>query len=181
MKNIAIIVAHSINRVIGNKGSIPWHIPCDLRNFKDLTTEHVVIMGRKTYESLPESVRPLPNRHTVVLTQNPNYHVNHPRVSVCTTKEKALMIANIKTKRETIFVAGGEHIYRMFMPDAKIVYSTIVYRTIEGDAFFPEFPDPKSWIYNWGDSYYRNIHYRSITDNIEFATFNRWKSYEADK
>lgn len=176
MKNIALVVAHSKNRVIGNKGQIPWHYPNDLRNFKDLTLEHTVIMGRKTYESLPSSVRPLPDRHTIVLTRNPDYHVEHSSVSVCDSVDKALLVANMKTKKNKVFVAGGEEIYRMFLPLAKWIYSTVINIEVEGDTFFPTLDCINTkWIFNWGDSYYRNLHYRSTSDNFEYATLYRWR------
>lgn len=177
MKKIAIVVAHSKNRVIGNNGQIPWHYPNDLKHFKDLTLNHVVIMGRKTYESLPPKVRPLPNRHTIVLTRNPDYHVDHSSVSVCDSVDKALLVANMKTTQDKLFVVGGEEIYKMFIPMATWIYSTIIQQEIEGDAFFPELDCINTkWIFNWGDSYYRNVNYRSVGDNFEYLTMYRWRN-----
>lgn len=175
MHKIAIVVAHSKNRVIGCQGEIPWHYPNDLRNFRELTNNHVVIMGRKTYESIPEKYRPLPNRHTVILTKNPTYHVDHTDVSVCDSVEKALMVANMRSRKDTIFVAGGAEVYNLFMPMAKIIYSTIIQQQVDGDVFFPDLNYDSSWCFNWGDSYYRNLTFRSSSDNFEYVTLNRWR------
>ncbi len=175
MKRIAIVVAHSKNRVIGKSGTIPWHYPNDLKHFKHLTNDSVVIMGRKTYESLPPSVRPLPNRYTIVLTRDHTYHVDHSAVSVCDSVDKALLVANMKSKKDTIFVAGGEEIYRLFLPMTKVIYSTVIQQEIDGDTFFPEVEHNTKWIFNWGDSYYRNLHYRTSSDNFEYVTLYKWR------
>ena len=172
-----LIVAQDSKGGIAKDGKVPFVCDGDMKHFKDLTLNHVVIMGRKTYESLPPKVRPLPNRHTIVLTRNPDYHVDHSSVSVCDSVDKALLVANMKTTQDKLFVVGGEEVYKMFIPMATWIYSTIIQQEIEGDAFFPELDCINTkWIFNWGDSYYRNVNYRSVGDNFEYLTMYRWRN-----
>ncbi len=121
---IAIVVAYSRNRVIGRDGGLPWRLPTDLRRFKELTTGGTVVMGRKTYESLPEPFRPLPNRRNVVVSRN-----GCDAPEVCRSVEEAL--------GEDCFVIGGGEVYAQALPLAERVYATEVDADVEGDAFFP--------------------------------------------
>ena len=93
---VSIIVAYSKNRVIGNENDIPWYIREDMQFFKKRTTGKIVIMGRKTYESIPEKHRPFPNRETYILTRDKSYRVDHPDVTVFNEFKKALMVAKLK-------------------------------------------------------------------------------------
>ena len=77
---IACVVAHSRNRVIGRDGDLPWHLPADLRRFRELTSGHAVVMGRRTYESLPDRFRPLPNRRNLVLSRDPSFRAEGAEV-----------------------------------------------------------------------------------------------------
>lgn len=130
-RNISVIAAASNNGVIGKGGKIPWYLPKDLRRFKELTTGHKVIMGRKTFESIGKL---LPNRENIILTRNKDYKVDGARVF---NSVKALM--DILPCDEEVFVIGGEEVYRYFLPFAKRIYLTLVDEKVDGDTFFPPF------------------------------------------
>ena len=135
--SISIIVAHSLSgRVIGNDNKLLWCLPEDLAYFKSRTMGKTVVMGRKTYESLPASVRPLPGRTTYVLTRNKDYKVNHPNVRVFSDVEKCLMVAQLSCSE--VMVAGGEEIYKLCLPYTDRIYATIVSGDYKGDAHFPK-------------------------------------------
>jgi len=134
-----MIAAISENKVIGNKGKLPWHIPEDMKRFKELTTGNIVIMGRKTYESLPEKYRPLPNRINIVVTRNKNYLFKH--AFVCASLEEAINKAKEFSKE--IYIIGGAQIFEQSIKYAAKLYLTIVKGNFEGDAFFPDYSDFK--------------------------------------
>ena len=125
------IAAMSVNRVIGRGGQIPWHITEDFQWFKKVTTGHVVLMGRKTFESLG---KPLPNRTNVVLTRGGDIP------GVTTLHSLADLSASHYAPRE-IFVIGGAEIYRQLLPRCRELYLSVVLRQVEGDAFFPPFEE----------------------------------------
>lgn len=128
---IELIVAMSNNYAIGNNNKLLWHIPEDLRRFKELTSGHSVLMGRKTWESLPEKYRPLPNRENFVLSSNQNFIVNGA--------ETIHSLDSIPL-REKLFVIGGSEIYRQTIQYADIIHLTQVHINVEeADAFFPKF------------------------------------------
>lgn len=132
---LAMIAAVGPDLELGSKGDLIWHIPDDLKNFKRLTTGHPVIMGRKTWESLPK--RPLPGRLNIVLTRNPELAQGAIAVS---SPEEALEICG---ETEFPFVIGGQQIYRLFEPYATMLFITEVDATTEKevDAWFPEYRD----------------------------------------
>ncbi len=121
----------SLNRVIGRGGQIPWHISEDFQWFKKVTTGHVVLMGRKTFESLG---KPLPNRTNVVLTRGSDIP------GVTTLHDLADLSASHYAPRE-IFVIGGAEIYAQLLPRCRELYLSVVLREVEGDAFFPPFEE----------------------------------------
>lgn len=124
------IAAMSLNRVIGAGNQIPWHLPEDFKWFKQTTTGHVLVMGRKTYESIG---RPLPNRLTVVLTRSPQ-----AIPGVQTLAELSELKPEAYGGRE-LFICGGAQIYAQALPRCSDLYLTLVNREVEGDAFFPPF------------------------------------------
>lgn len=131
MNRISIIVAVADNQAIGKDNSLLWHIPADLKRFKALTTNHTIIMGRKTWESLP--VKPLPGRVNVVLTDNKDEKIEG---ATCVySLEEAIKIAKTQTE---VFIMGGGMVYKEFMPYANRIYLTRVYATFDADTFFPE-------------------------------------------
>ena len=128
---ISIIVAVSEDWGIGKDNELLWHISEDLKRFKRLTSGNTVIMGKKTWESLPR--RPLPGRKNIVLTDDPSECI-HWSITAYSI-EDALSKCE---KEEEIFVIGGESVYRQFMPIADWLYITHVHRKTPADVYFPE-------------------------------------------
>ena len=124
----------SLNRVIGSGNKIPWHLPDDFKWFKKLTTGQVVIMGRKTFESIG---KPLPNRTTVVLSRS---GFSHPH-AVTVAGLAALDGNDPAFAGREIFVCGGADIYRQALSRCSDLYLTLVKRVVEGDTFFPPFEE----------------------------------------
>ena len=131
LKLFKAIAAMSENRVIGAGNKIPWHLPEDFRWFKERTTGQVIVMGRKTFESIG---RALPNRETVVLSRA---GFAHPGVRTVGS------LAEIDPAREAreVFICGGAQIYEQALPLCSDLFLTVVQREVEGDAFFPKFED----------------------------------------
>lgn len=121
----------SLNRVIGRGREIPWHLPEDFKFFKQTTMGHVLVMGRKTFESIG---RPLPGRETIVLSRT---GFSHPRVRCVSSLEEL----PVPTAGRQVFICGGAEIYRHTLPLCSELYLTLVKREVEGDALFPEFED----------------------------------------
>jgi dihydrofolate reductase len=138
---ISLIVAVAENGVIGGNNMLVWHLPADMKFFKDTTMGHCVISGRKNYESIPEKFRPLPNRTNIVITRQENYHA--PGAIVVNSLEKALEEAK-KTGDDEIFIIGGAEIFKQSMRYADRIYLTRIHHSFEGDVFFSE-PDPQIW------------------------------------
>jgi dihydrofolate reductase len=125
---IKIIVAMSKNRVIGNNNELIWKLSSDLKRFKELTTSHSVVMGRKTYESIG---RPLPNRRNIIITRNLEYKVDG--CEIVSSLEEALLLTN-----NDCFIIGGGEIYNQSIELADRIYLTLVHKEFEGDTTFPE-------------------------------------------
>ena len=128
---LTLIAAISENKVIGFKNKVPWHIPEDMKRFRELTIGHPVIMGRKTYDSLPDKFRPLPDRENIVLSSSLE---SQEKIYIARNMEEALKLA----KGRDSSVIGGERVYQLFLPLIDQLEITRVYRDFEGDAFFPE-------------------------------------------
>lgn len=134
---ISIIAAIGKNRELGKDNKLLWHISEDFKRFKELTMNKVVIMGRKTYESLPEKFRPLPNRVNVVVTRDLNY--KNEGIIVCKSIEAALRQAQGKPSKE-VFIIGGASIYEQGIKYADKLYLTLVDKEFpEADTFFPDY------------------------------------------
>ncbi len=131
MNTFKAIAAMSQNRVIGSNGDIPWHLPDDFKWFKATTMGGILVMGRKTFESIG---RPLPGRETFVLSRTPK---NIDKVH-CFTNLDAL---DKLTTDKTIWIAGGGEIYRQMLPKCTDLYLTRVHHEVKGDAYFPNFED----------------------------------------
>lgn len=140
MPEIVIIAAVARNRVIGRDNQLIWHIPEDLAHFKALTQGHAVLMGRKTWESLPPRFRPLPGRRNIVVTRQAGYAA--PGADIAGSLEKALELASTA---DTVFVIGGEQIYTQAMAVADRLEITEVDLEPAGDAWFPAIA-PESWV-----------------------------------
>ncbi|HET6243501.1 MAG: dihydrofolate reductase [Bacteroidetes bacterium] len=126
----SFLVAVAKNNVIGKDNKLPWYLPADLRFFKNLTTGHHIIMGRKTFESFG---KPLPNRTSVVITRKKDY--NSQGCIVVHSIEEAIKTAAVEKE---IFIIGGEEIFSQSMSIADRIYLTRINEEFEGDAFFPE-------------------------------------------
>jgi dihydrofolate reductase len=131
---VAIVVAHSRNGVIGRGGDLPWRLPTDLKRFRAITTGGTVVMGRKTYESLPDSFRPLPDRRNLVLSTRSGYEA--AGAEVFPALESALDACE-----NGCFVIGGGETYEQALPLAGRVFATEVDAEVEGDVFFPALPE----------------------------------------
>lgn len=129
---ISFVVAMDENGVIGVNGRIPWRLPDDMKWFRDVTMGKPVIMGRKTYESIPAKFRPLPGRHNIVVTRQPDYTA--PGATVVHGIAEALRAAG---DVDEIIVGGGGELYRLLLPQADRLYLTLVEGQFHGDAFFP--------------------------------------------
>lgn len=125
-----MIVAIAYNNAIGKDNKLLWNIPEDLKRFKSITTGKTIIMGRKTFESLPGI---LPNRHHIVITHNNNYICNNPNVTVITDINK--LIDKYVNSEEEVIIIGGAHIYNILFPYCKKIYLTKVYDSYDGDTF----------------------------------------------
>lgn len=139
---INIIAAIGKNRELGAKNKLLWHIPEDVERFKTLTTDQVVIMGRKTYESIPEKFRPLPHRVNIIVTRDENYQINNKNVFVSHSIEDA--ITKAKEFNKEIFIIGGAQIYKESLKYADKLYLTLVDKEYpEADVFFPDYSEFK--------------------------------------
>ena len=133
MAEVVVIAAVARNRVIGCDNRLLWNIPEDMAHFKKLTTGHTVLMGRKTWESLPARFRPLPGRRNIVVSRQADYAA--PGAELADSLENALKLASTSA---TVFVIGGEQIYAQAMGIADRLEITEVDLEPDGDAWFPE-------------------------------------------
>lgn len=135
---LSIIVAVAKNNVIGKDNQLIWHLPEDLKRFKRLTTNHTIIMGRKTFESLG---RVLPNRKHVILCNDAEMNIDDENVEILDDISK---LKKYKDSEEENFVIGGATIYKLLMPYADKMYVTHIKEEFEGDVYFPEISE-KDW------------------------------------
>ena len=129
---LSIIVAKAKNNIIGKENKLVWNLPADLKHFKELTTGHTIIMGRKTFQSLG---RVLPNRKHIVFSQNPDFKVNDENVRIV---HSMLEVQEYIENEEENFVIGGAMIYNLLMPHVTKMYVTEIDQEFEGDSFFPK-------------------------------------------
>lgn len=156
----SIIVAESMNHVIGNQGKLPWHMPADMRHFKNITMGHHLIMGRKTFESISHG---LPGRNIIVLSQQTDYSAANARVAP--NFEAAFQIAQQAHETE-VFIAGGATIYQEALKWADKIYLTRIQTEITGDAFFPELNE-QDWVKVSSMYHPPDIHHAYAYDFIE--------------
>jgi dihydrofolate reductase len=133
---IALIAALANNRVIGFQNRLPWHLPADLKHFKVLTLDKPILMGRKTWESLPG---PLPRRTPIVVSANTTYRAN--ACILVPSVEEGIRAAR---GAQELMVVGGATLYRQLLPRAVRMYLTLVQADVQGDAWFPEW-EPDDW------------------------------------
>ncbi len=129
---ITLIAAIAQNNALGKNNDLIWHLPADLKRFRQLTTGHHIIMGRKTYESIG---KPLPNRTTIIVSRNPEYF--QEGCLMASSLENAIQIAE---NEEVICIVGGEQIYRQALENdlVDMLDITLVHHEFDADAFFPK-------------------------------------------
>ncbi len=136
---ISHIAALSKNKVIGVDGDLPWDLPEDMKYFRDKTSGHMIVMGRKTFESFP---KPLKNRLHIVITRQENYEVPEG-VEVFSSIDKALEFCQTQTDKwgSEVFIIGGGEIYKQTLEQADQLYLTLIDKEYKGDAKYPDFED----------------------------------------
>jgi dihydrofolate reductase len=137
--HISIIVAFDQNRLIGKNNGLPWHLPADLKHFKNITMGHHMIMGRKTFESIG---KPLPGRVTIIVTRQHNY-----KVEGCISVNTFQHAIDYCQNQEEVFIIGGAQIFECALPLATKLYITKIHHSFEGDTHFPEI-DSRIWKIN---------------------------------
>jgi dihydrofolate reductase len=140
---LSAIAAMAKNRVIGKDNKLPyenlWHIPEDLKFFRTMTKGHIMIMGRKTFDSFEG--KPLPGRPHIVITRNKDFHFEHPQVKIVSNLQEAIQESAKLTSQygDEVFVIGGGEIYRQSLNQLDRIYLTVIEKDYDGDAHFPEF------------------------------------------
>jgi dihydrofolate reductase len=134
---ISFVVAIAENNAIGKDNKLLWHLPTDLKHFKQITNGHTVIMGRKTFDSMG---KPLPNRRNIVITRNPDLEINGAEVT--TSLADALSLCE---NEEEVFIIGGAEIYKEALDKTNRIYLTTVHQRFDGDAYFPEL-NMEKWV-----------------------------------
>ena len=130
MNKLSIVVAISANNAIGKDNQLLWHLPADLKHFKEITSGHTIIMGRKTYDSIG---RPLPSRRNIVITRKADLQIEN--VEVANSLEEAISLCE---NEEEVFIIGGAEIYKNSIASTNTIYLTTVHKEYEADVFFPE-------------------------------------------
>jgi dihydrofolate reductase len=138
--DVALVVAMAENGVIGREGGLPWRLSTDLKRFKAQTMGKPVIMGRKTWESLPR--KPLPGRRNIVITRNSAYRA--PGAEIVSSLEEALATVQKEEDAPEICIIGGSEIFGLALPVADRLYVTHVLAEVDGDTYFPVI-DPQEW------------------------------------
>ena len=137
--SIKLICAISKNNVIGNENKLPWNLSEDLKRFKKLTSNNLIVMGRKTFDSIG---RPLPNRKNIVLSNNSNLEIDG--VEVFNSPDEVISLYKEKPEKKDMYIIGGTFVYKLFLEYCDYLYITYVDKNFEGDAFFPKI-DWKAW------------------------------------
>jgi dihydrofolate reductase len=168
MTILNLILARASNGVIGKGNALPWRLPEDMAHLKALTIGHPVIMGRKTWDSLPAKFRPLPGRRNIVVTRNPDwYEAGAERVG---SVQEAVQLA---FDAEQVFVLGGAQIYAEALPLATRAYVTEIAQAFEGDTFFAGLPETE-----WTQSA-REEHISAKGLSFAFVTYERLSALQA--
>jgi dihydrofolate reductase len=147
MKTLSLIYAVSENHVIGNDNKLPWHLPADLKHFKEVTHGHPVIMGHNTFESIG---RPLPGRQNIVLTRNLAYKPKG--VEVAYSLDEAMN----KAEDDDIFIIGGVEVFKEALPHASRIYETRVHALVGGNVLFD--PDLSHWLEEENEQHHADAH-----------------------
>tara|TARA_B100001113_G_scaffold162737_1_gene133225 strand:- start:6635 stop:7126 length:492 start_codon:yes stop_codon:yes gene_type:complete len=154
--SIKLICAISKNNVIGRENNLPWNIQEDLKRFKELTSNNIIVMGRKTYESIG---RPLPNRRNIVLSNNSDLRIEN--VEVVNSSQEILDLYNKNMDEKDLYIIGGTYIYELFLNNCEYLYLTYIDKEFEGDAYFPKI--------NWQE--WKLINEEKKFDDVEKSDF----------
>lgn len=154
---VTIVAAVARNGCIGKDGGLPWHIPEDMKRYRAVTMGKVVVMGRKTWESIPEKFRPLVGRINVVVTRQADYPL-----PAGVERVVSLQAALAAHAADEVVINGGGAIYAEAMPRADVLDLTLVDRDVDGDTFFPPI-DPAIWKPKWREDH----------DGFSFVTYER--------
>nr|AIA16847.1 Dihydrofolate reductase [uncultured bacterium] len=138
---ISLILAADENNCIGKNNTLPWHLPADMKLFREKTMGHCVVTGRKNYESIPDRFRPLPGRTNIVITRNKEYAA--PGATIVHSLDAGIDTARQLGETE-VFVIGGGEIFRQALPIAEQIYLTRIHHVFTGDVFFPAL-EPLEW------------------------------------
>ena len=130
---LSIISAVAENRIIGNKNTLPWHMPADFKYFKEATLGKVIVMGLNTFKSIGE--KPLPDRKNIILNNDPDYI---PPEGCFVARSIDELLEMTKNEPE-VMICGGASVYKQFLPLAQKLYLTYIHQNFEGDTYFPEF------------------------------------------
>ena len=160
---LSLIAAVARNRAIGKDNQLLWHLPEDMKHFRETTRGKPVVMGRKTWESLPEKFRPLPGRQNIVVSRDPAYKAHG--ADLAGSLEGALALAG---GAEEVFVIGGAQIYAQALPLADRFYLTRVFRAYEGDTHFPE----------WDEAQWRLLSSESFASGANYPYPFAFETYE---
>ncbi|WP_072805367.1 dihydrofolate reductase [Rhodococcoides yunnanense] len=164
--NVGLIWAQTVGGAIGDAGSIPWRVPEDTAHFKAMTLHHPVIMGRKTWDSLPPRFRPLPGRRNIVVTRNTTWRADG--AEPVSSLEDGLVAAS---DAEMVWVIGGGEIYRAALPFATELQVTEIDLQIDGDTAAPAVPDGWTSVAGeWQTSSNENIRYRFVQYGKAYQT-----------
>ena len=163
---LKILVAFDENRVIGKNNALIWHLPADLKRFKALTTGQVIIMGRKTYESIG---RPLPLRRNIILTHDKQFIAEG--CEICHHPDDIL---NALSNEQEIMVIGGATLFELWLPIADCLYITYIDGEFEGDVFFPE------WDFIQWNKITHETHAADDKNPHDYV-FTAWKRYPSEK
>ena len=131
---ISLVVAHGDNLVIGKDGWMPWNLPEDLKTFRKITIHHPIVMGRTTFDAMK---KPLPKRHTYVVTNNKDYRFDHQDVTIINDFDA--LLNEYKNKDEVLYICGGAKIYSYALPYVDEMWISLVDEHYEGDTYFPEY------------------------------------------
>lgn len=167
---ISIILAMSKNKVIGNKNDLPWNLPTDLKNFKKVTSGKTVIMGKNTWDSIPEKYRPLPNRINVVITRNLDF-----KSDVCEVRNNLIeAIEEFNIDDKELFIIGGAEIYKQSFNLADKLYLTNINNEVDGDIFVEGLNEEDWFLTNFDGPYNEdNLDYR-FEEYVSKEGFNNY-------
>ena len=175
-----LVVAMDLDSGIGKNGGLPWHLPADLKHFKELTSttqspdkKNIVVMGRKTWESLPSKFRPLPGRINIVLTKDQNLSLPKDVLKSDSFDALSKFFQTMTEQFEKIFVIGGAKVFEQAVrhPDCHKIYVTQILKKFDCDILFPPINSPWQEVYKSAEFYDQSLSYRFVEYTKEESVF----------